>query len=144
MRFLQSQKVHYWHEIWNLKALWYFDSKIYNKSGWNFATDHHKNFFHWLTSYIFWKIFFSSLLLLIKMSTERMFLFQFFPVQEVVLWYFTFFSIFFLVKNACRIFKLKLCLLKLLVICHVVVLLLTFENSNQIKLLQIASDWLFG
>ena len=39
-------------------------------------------------------------------------------------------------------FKLKPCLLKLLVICHVLLLLLllTFENSNQIKLLQIASN----
>ena len=35
-----------------------------------------------------------------------------------------------------RVFKLKQSCFKLLVICHVV----TFENSNQIKLLQIASD----
>jgi hypothetical protein len=38
------------------------------------------------------------------------------------------------------IFKLKQCLFKLLVICHV--LLLTFENSNQIKLVQIGSNWI--
>ena len=45
--------------------------------------------------------------------------------------------------NVLTIFKLKQSLLlKLLGICHVCCFLfLTFENSNQIKLLQIASDW---
>ena len=50
-------------------------------------------------------------------------------------------QIFCLIKSSeiAFIFKLKLCLLKLLVICHVL-LLLTFENSNPIKLLQIGSN----
>ena len=39
-----------------------------------------------------------------------------------------------------KIFKLKKSCLKLLNLCHVFVFFLTFENSNQIKLLQIASD----
>ena len=45
-----------------------------------------------------------------------------------------------LTKKCKAIFKLKQSLLlKLLGICHVC---LTFENSNQIKLVQIASNWI--